>query len=800
MSGFKTRTLVTLLFTTPVALSLFIHAQERKSAPVSALKASPIAAVQVQEPVVATSPLAATPLIAKCEGDLALAHGDTDRALLFYFQGLDKESSSKQSDERLKSQLLLRIGNCYAMQGKQELAHDSYVEGLAKVHSDQRLYAYLHGALGKLLASQGSYGASLQHYQLAVTQQCGNKEYQTQLYATIGKSLYQMGRYEEALSPLQTAIERGATEETDYFVGQSLLCLGRYKDALSYLKKAESSFKTQELAKVAQVKARDLLSEEISHQGEVAVAEGNTDSAISHFEEALSLQPTSVEIKALLHARLGDLYFNKNSEQSLDLAQSHYLTALSTATSQKELLTNVHVCLAELFLLKNQKESASEHYESALLELDPSEPLHEQILKARNQISHELAEVYLDQGEAFLDKLQAVQAENFFNKVLELNGLDEEFKGFASFRLAECSLMQKQFAKAVKHLENAQNSPSQDLEFKQATNFLLAEALEKTGRFDKASETFEKALQLFRGDAQKEEEIKLRIANIVQLRIKELIRSGNKLLKEGKTALATERFKSATSLKPADPLVRAQLHHGIGIALLTEENYRQAQHQFFQALTEKFDNVQLRASLHHKLGIAFEKSGNAVRAEKEYEKALSLKPEDALFCAITTRALANLAIKQGKENQATIQLESALNYSFNNPLLRAQLHYQIGKIHVNKDSFEQAALQFKLAAEQSFTDDLFRAKLLIHLGEIMKKLGKDGEVVAYYKKAAKLNVDNSLKAKILYNLALNLRVQGEHTASAGIFNKALEMSAEDETLQAHIQKQLEEIANSKTGN
>lgn len=733
MASFKSRALVTILLTTPIALTLFIYKQESSSS----YKPLPLKKVEAVAKVVQDMPASA--LIAKHRGDLEMAQGKVEMALTTYLSGLQHHP-----DPLLEAKLLLRIGTCYQLQGSGELASKAYLDGLELSKNDGRLTAHLLTAMGNLHREKGHYDKAVAAYREASLCESGLPSLQASLQATIGKSLYQLGSYEQAIETLEKAIALGVIGETNYTLGRALLASGQYRQAAVQFKLGLQEKESEKLCRIMLPKALAALSEEIMHIGEDALASGDRESAKAAFEEALSLE--SAQNESALHAHLGDLAGSDRA--SMEKAETHYRAALAAGSKEERLIGTIHLNLAHLLLQKEKFEEAQSHYEMALSHLETTSELYRTAFTENNELSITYANKLLDQGELLGSSGKLTEALALFTKASKIDGLPEQLTAFIRLRLGETLISQGNYTKALPELEGALTLAPEDSAFKQRATFLMGIALSHLGQFDRASLLYNESLDLSKGDNAQEEEIKTHIASLSESRLSYLIKSGTNLLKAGNSLEAFETFKQGLNLKSKNPLIEAKLNHGAGSALIHLGRYDKAQHYFLNGLALKFEQSDLRASLHHKLGMTFEKNGNMIRAQREFAKALALKPTEPMLAALIEKSLASLCSADGDKIAALNHLKSALGYDFTNPSIRAKIHQQMALIYMDSGAQLQAAIQLKHALKQPFSDDVLRATLLIELASILATDNQEAAARDLYKQASKLKISRDMQNQI----------------------------------------------------
>ena len=236
-----------------------------------------------------------------------------------------------------------------------------------------------------------------------------------------------------------------------------VLCLALTRQQLGYWRDAETLFRhALGVTKDNQVAQRSL--------GDALDAKGQTDEAISHYQEALRLRPAD----ALVHNNLGAALCKKGRT---DEAIREYQEALRL----KPDAALAHYNLGNIFLSKGQTDEAIREYQQAI------------------RLKPDYADPHVNLGNAFNNKGQIDEAISHFKEAIRLKPNHAD----ACYNLGNAFASRNQIDEAISQYRKALRSKPDHA----GAHHNLAVALGMKGRTDEAIQEYQEALRLKPDDA-----------------------------------------------------------------------------------------------------------------------------------------------------------------------------------------------------------------------------------------------------------------------------------------------------------
>ena len=282
--------------------------------------------------------------------------------------------------------------------------------------------------------------------------------------------------------------------------------------------------------------------------------------------------------------------------------------------------------------------------------------------------------------------------------------------------VSEFYLRRENFESALPVLERslAQASATEQPELGRELVFLLAEALEELGRFDRALKLLDERGSDF-SEASKLEKHRLRLTRAGLL---------ESLARDEEASVLYARIQEATS--PSEALLTVQHYQG-------RENYEGMIQILEQALRLDAQEGESRMTedLNFTLGVAFERSGKIEEAVASFRRVLALNPDDS-------RTLNYLGYTWADRDE---NLEEALELILRavelEPRNGAYLD-SLGWIYYRLDRFEEALAPLQSAASLVPND----ATILEHMGDLYAALENLPKAHELYRKALAVNDEN----------------------------------------------------------
>ena len=268
----------------------------------------------------------------------------------------------------------------------------------------------------------------------------------------LGLALLQKGAVDEAISHFQKALQINPDDaKTRNNLGNALLKKGAVDEAIVYYQKA------------LQINPDD--AEAHYNLGLALFQKGAVDEAISHFQEALEINPGYAEADN----NLGGALLQKGS---VDEAITHFQKALQINPDYAE----AHYNLGNALFRKGGMDEAISHFQKAL------------------QINPDYAEAHNNLGLALLQKGSVDEAIAHFQRALEIRPDHVGTLVNLAWVLATCP--QASLRNGNKAVELAQRANQFVGDGNPAVLGTLAAAYAEAGRFPKAVETAQRALQV----------------------------------------------------------------------------------------------------------------------------------------------------------------------------------------------------------------------------------------------------------------------------------------------------------------
>jgi tetratricopeptide (TPR) repeat protein len=258
-------------------------------------------------------------------------------------------------------------------------------------------------------------------------------------------------------------------------------------------------------------------------------------------------------------------------------------------------------------------------------------------------------------------KLEAAEAE--YRKALEADGKLIE----ARYNLGIALFDRHKYQDALKYLEEAASKQhSSEYEYN------LGLTYQKLGKKDKASDAFERAIQIDGNN----------VLAICAL--------GQALQDEDKLDKAIDQYKHALEIDPNC----AEAHNNLGVAYGAQGQYPESIAEFEEALKANPNLPQAQQNLgfaqaHTTLGITYFKQNQYDKAFEEYKKALKIDP----YMADAYYNLALLYQRKGNLKAAIDHYQFAIKLDPKN----ARAHNNLGVAYTQSSKNDLAAAEFKAA-------------------------------------------------------------------------------------------------------
>lgn len=231
----------------------------------------------------------------------------------------------------------------------------------------------------------------------------------------------------------------------------------------------------------------------------------------------------------------------------------------------------------------------------------------------------------------------------------------------------------------------------------------LGIALGQLGRYEEATENFEKVLKIN--------------PNSVNTRVS----LGIRLAEEGKNEEAMKEFNEALKIQPE----YYKTYNSFGIVMARKGNYEEAIRYYKQAIQM---NPEYEKA-YNNMGIAFRKSGKMEEAIESFKKAVSIQEDYA-------EAHVNLAaclMAQGKYDEALEHYRKALSIQADD----AEAYNGMGVIYYNQGKIEDAIIQYAKALQKNPE----HAEAHNNIGAAFAQIGDLNRAAAHFAEAVRLKPD-----------------------------------------------------------
>jgi tetratricopeptide (TPR) repeat protein len=308
--------------------------------------------------------------------------------------------------------------------------------------------ANAHYNLGIALLQKGSVDEAIVHFQKALQIKPDDAE----AYNNLGIALCQKRGVAEAITHFQKALQiKPDYAEAHYNLGNALLQMGNVDKAIVHYQKS------------LQIKSDS--AEAHYNLGNALIKKGSVDEAITHFQKALQIKPDYAEA----HNNLGIALLQKGNVAEAIIC---FQKSLQIKPNDAE----VHNNLGSALCLKGRVDEAITHYQKSL------------------QIKPDYAEAHNNLGKALLQKGSVAEAITHFQKALQIKPDSVEAQNTLAWVLAtapQASLRNGPQAVALAQQANQLAGGENPIILR-----TLAAAYAEAGRFPKAVETAQRALQL----------------------------------------------------------------------------------------------------------------------------------------------------------------------------------------------------------------------------------------------------------------------------------------------------------------
>lgn len=805
MSQLKKKAFYTLLFATPIALSLAIIENENSLFPT--LSKNEKHALSTDEKAQLT----------RAQGDALFICKKYKQALHQYAGAIELSTNSPL----FQSEVLKKASEVYTQMGEIELAQEALQKALSLSHSDQRAYAEIHTSLGHLYKQSENIEEALSHYHEALALKTSFQALNNSIYYSAAQCHYSLGQYEQTAKLLQNALDENKTpfakeKEVNHLLGLTQQQLGNFTEAVK-------NFKNSDIADEDAVLTQSLYSAvlKLQDEGISYLNSGDTDNALATFLKAIDLNGPSKKINSELHAIAGDLYLQNKAfdeainqfEASLQLEENSPLTRANLATAYD--------------LIGNLSASARE-YSLATDGMTPEFPGYNEIVAEMEVVHENLAAHYLNTAENIGEEIFSPTQCNNLLTASHLKGVSDATRSQLHFYLGKALSTHNRFLESAEHYRNASSICGDDIELKQAAILSMADSYSNGKSFEKAFASYQEAKELFSEDEEVLSLIDDELDLLVENKAHHFFETGLSHLSEHNAEQALETFQNGLLSNPQNPLTISKLHFGMGQAHLEMGDYIRAVSELQNSLTFEFNDNDFKAKIHCVLAAVHEKEGNIARAERVCREGLSFKPTSSVLCSQMEKMMGDFAIAEANFPAAIEHYQKALSHSQNSPAARAMLHFKIGSIFKSRNSIGEAIEHFEMALEEKELPvqqnlkirmalydiykqskqyqkgiDTMRVALMMDISDEMRAYvynniaisfflsGHQKNALRSYEKALSHDsIGNALKSRIYYNLCFALKKEADYAQIIQNCSKALSLEHNDENIKKQLQKQL----------
>jgi len=334
------------------------------------------------------------------------------------------------------------------------------------------------------------------------------------------------------------------------------LCLDLTRQQLEYWQDGEALFRHAVEVTANNSTARNSL-------GAALDKKGQTEEAISQYEEAIRLKPDY----AKAYNNLGAALCKKGE---IDKAISQYMEAVRLTPDYADAYYNLGNALDK----KGQTEEAVSQYRHVI------------------RLRPDYAQAWNNLGAALAGEGQTGEAIRQYREAIRLRPDYAEARN----NLGATLLKGGQTDEAISQFQEAIRLKPDDAEIQNNLGFALA----GEGQTGEAISRYQEAIRLKPDYAEARNNL------------------GLALVRKGQTGEAIRQYQEAIRLKPD----YAEAHNSLGLALLSKGQTEEAISQFQDAIRLSPDHVEA----HNNLGVALDRKGQTGEAIRQYQEAIRLKP------------------------------------------------------------------------------------------------------------------------------------------------------------------------------
>ncbi|CAF3572711.1 unnamed protein product [Adineta steineri] len=373
-----------------------------------------------------TSDEAEKALYCGCLGYIKHGHGNYEKALWYYEQGLEIKQNVLPPNHQELANLYGLIGNVYIDMGEYSKALSFYEKDLEvcqkTLPSNHPLLAISYNNISSMYDYMREYSKALSFYEKALEIQQktlpSNHPDLASLYNNIGMIYLNMGDYSKALSFYEKALEIDQKTlplnhpnfaQSYNNIGTVYLNMGEYSKALSYYEKALG------VREKALSSNHPHLATSYNNIGSVYLNMGEYSKALSFYEKAFEIQEKSLPSNhphfAQSYNNIGMMYFNMGEYSK---ALSFYEKALKIC--EKTLCSN-HPHLATLYNNTGYTYGNMGVYSKALSYYEKALEIRHETLSSNHPL---LATSYNNIGMMYFNMGEYSKALSYYEKALEI--------------------------------------------------------------------------------------------------------------------------------------------------------------------------------------------------------------------------------------------------------------------------------------------------------------------------------------------------------------------------------------------